>query len=42
MTFICAEMHFDYYTYMEQPTWFIEKLALFFEQKYKQNRKTRR
>lgn len=41
MTVLCAEMGWDYYTYQSQPTWFVEKLTLYFSAKYKAQSKNR-
>ena len=35
MTVICIEMGWDYYTYMSQPTWFIDQVTMYFNKKYK-------
>jgi len=40
MTHMCVKMGWDYYTYMAQPTWFIESLSKYFDMLYKaENRK---
>lgn len=41
MTVLCTEMGWDYYTYMAQPTWFVDQLVLYFQKKYRAIKKGR-
>lgn len=33
MTAICIELGWDYYTYMSQPSWFIDSIKLYYKQR---------
>jgi len=39
MTALCIELKWDYFTYMAQPTWFIESIKLYYKQQHAKMKK---
>ncbi len=42
MTVVCIKMGWDYFTFMAQPTWFVDQIILYYQKEYEEIKKANR